>query len=80
MGQLGVVLYEFLGEEFPEVLGSIIGALKAIVNVIGMNMMTPPIKGTVKLWRFATNTYRRPLAPSYTHPSEPARKGTGAVR
>ena len=36
MGHLGVVLYEYLGEEYPEVLGSILGALKAIVNVIGM--------------------------------------------
>ena len=43
MGHLGVVLYEYLGEEFPEVLGSILGALKAIVNVIGMTKMTPPI-------------------------------------
>jgi hypothetical protein len=68
MGHLGVVLYEYLGEEYvtlgvfnleffvswftslylscarrlamrryPEVLGSILGALKAIVNVIGMS-------------------------------------------
>lgn len=44
MGHLGVVLYEYLGEEYPEVLGSILGALKAIVNVIGMHQMTPPIK------------------------------------
>eukprot|EP00761_Pharyngomonas_kirbyi_P003619 gb/GECH01003623.1/.p1 GENE.gb/GECH01003623.1/~~gb/GECH01003623.1/.p1 ORF type:complete len:1038 (+),score=284.30 gb/GECH01003623.1/:1-3114(+) len=44
MGHLGVVLYEYLGEEYPEVLGSILGALKAIVNVIGMDKMTPPIK------------------------------------
>merc|ERR1711959_882486 len=44
MGHLGVVLYEYLGEEYPEVLGSIIGAMKAIVNVIGMPKMTPPIK------------------------------------
>jgi len=44
MGHLGVVLYEYLGEEYPEVLGSILGALKAIVNVIGMTRMTPPIK------------------------------------
>ena len=29
MGHLGVVLYEYLGEEYPEVLGSILGALKA---------------------------------------------------
>merc|ERR1719356_1002159 len=44
MGHLGVVLYEYLGEEYPEVLGSILGALKAIVSVIGMNDMTPPIR------------------------------------
>jgi len=41
---LGVVLYEYLGEEYPEVLGSILGALKAVVNVVGMEKMTPPIK------------------------------------
>ncbi|XGW14774.1 hypothetical protein V3C99_000779 [Haemonchus contortus] len=44
MGHLGVVLYEYLGEEYPEVLGSILGALKSICNVIGMTKMTPPIK------------------------------------
>ena len=44
LGHLGVVLYEYLGEEFPEVLGSILGALKSICNVIGMSRMTPPIK------------------------------------
>lgn len=44
MGHMGVVLYEYLGEEYPEVLGSILGALKAIVNVIGMTKMTPSIK------------------------------------
>ena len=36
LGRLGVMLYEMLGEEYPEVLGSILGALKAIVNVVGM--------------------------------------------
>jgi len=41
---LGQVLFEYLGEEYPEVLGSILGALKAIVNVVGMNSMHPPIK------------------------------------
>ncbi|KNC87095.1 hypothetical protein SARC_00771 [Sphaeroforma arctica JP610] len=44
MSQLGLVLYEYLGEEYPEVLGSILGALKAVVNVIGMSKMTPPIR------------------------------------
>ena len=44
LGHLGVVLYEYLGEEFPDVLGSILGALKAVVNVVGMSKMTPPVK------------------------------------
>ena len=44
LGHLGVVLYECLGEEYPDVLGSILGGLKAIVNVIGMTKMQPPIK------------------------------------
>ena len=48
MCHLGVVLYEYLGEEYPEVLGSIIGALKSIVNVVGMEKMTPPIKVKTK--------------------------------
>eukprot|EP00918_Siedleckia_nematoides_P087751 GHVU01192917.1.p1 GENE.GHVU01192917.1~~GHVU01192917.1.p1 ORF type:complete len:523 (+),score=94.66 GHVU01192917.1:1-1569(+) len=44
LNHLGAILYEYLGEEFPEVLGSILGALKAIVNVVGMEQMTPKIK------------------------------------
>lgn len=42
--KLGEKLYEALGEEYPEVLGSFLGGLKAIVNVIGMTKMQPPIK------------------------------------
>jgi hypothetical protein len=30
LGHLGVVLYEYLGEEYPEVLGSILAALKVL--------------------------------------------------
>merc|ERR1711981_1318605 len=44
MGHLGVVLYEYLGEEYPEVLGSILGALRAIVTVIGLETMQPPVR------------------------------------
>ncbi|EQL03158.1 U2 snRNP component prp10 [Ophiocordyceps sinensis CO18] len=44
MGKLGVVLYEYLGEEYPEVLGSILGALRSIVTVVGIAQMQPPIK------------------------------------
>ncbi|KAI1128898.1 armadillo-type protein [Nemania abortiva] len=44
MGKLSVVLYEYLGEEYPEVLGSILSALRAIVTVVGISQMQPPIK------------------------------------
>ncbi|GAW18114.1 hypothetical protein ANO14919_075870 [Xylariales sp. No.14919] len=44
MGKLGVVLYEYLGEEYPEVLGSILSALRAIVTVVGISQMQPPIR------------------------------------
>ena len=44
MGKLGIVLYEYLGEEYPEVLGSILGALRSIVTVVGIGSMQPPIK------------------------------------
>ena len=44
LSTLSQMLYENLGEEFPEVLGSILNGLKAIVNVIGMNRMVPSIK------------------------------------
>ncbi|KAJ9648490.1 U2 snRNP component prp10 [Coniosporium apollinis] len=44
MAKLGTVLYEYLGEEYPEVLGSILGALRSIVTVVGINQMQPPIK------------------------------------
>ncbi|KAJ2356389.1 hypothetical protein GGF43_002107, partial [Coemansia sp. RSA 2618] len=43
MSRVSIMLYEYLGEEYPEVLGSILGGLKAIVNVIGMTEMQPPI-------------------------------------
>ncbi|KAJ2704609.1 U2 snRNP component prp10, partial [Coemansia spiralis] len=43
MGRVSTMLYEYLGEEYPEVLGSILGGLTAIVNVIGMTDMQPPI-------------------------------------
>ncbi|KAH7829428.1 splicing factor 3B subunit 1 [Monocercomonoides exilis] len=41
--QISAALNESLGEEFPEVLGSILGALKSIVNVVGIQRMNPPI-------------------------------------
>lgn len=44
LGRLGLNLNECLREEYPEVLGSILGALKNIVIEVGMAKMTPPIK------------------------------------
>ncbi|CRG99839.1 splicing factor 3B subunit 1, putative [Plasmodium relictum] len=44
LGHLALYLYEYLGEEYPEVLGNIIRALKSIVVVLGVQNMTPPIK------------------------------------
>jgi splicing factor 3B subunit 1 len=40
----GQVLYEYLGEEYPEVLASIISGLSSVVDALGMEKMTPPIK------------------------------------
>ncbi|KAF2836379.1 U2 snRNP component HSH155 [Patellaria atrata CBS 101060] len=42
--KLGQVLYEYLGEEYPEVLGSILGALRSIVACVRIDQMQPPIK------------------------------------
>lgn len=47
LAKLSIVLYENLGEEYPDVLGSILGALKAIVNVIGISRMNPPVKDLI---------------------------------
>lgn len=44
LSKLGVVLFEQLGEEFPESLASIISAEGAIANVVGMTQMNPPVK------------------------------------
>lgn len=44
LSRLSMMLYECLGEEYPEVLGAIIGAINSIVLVIGMSKMNPPIK------------------------------------
>lgn len=43
LGNLAQVLYEFLGEEYPEVLGAIIAALSAAVDELGVSEMRPPV-------------------------------------
>ncbi|KAJ7707557.1 armadillo-type protein [Mycena rosella] len=44
LSKLGLVLFEQLGEEYPDTLGSIVTGLGAIANVVGMTQMNPPVK------------------------------------
>jgi splicing factor 3B subunit 1 len=44
MQHLGQVLFEYLGEEYPEVLGSILSALKGVINLLGLQETNPPIR------------------------------------
>ncbi|WFC95642.1 U2 snRNP component prp10 [Malassezia brasiliensis] len=44
LANLGVVLFEQLGEEFPEALASIIAAEGAIADAVGLTHMSPPVK------------------------------------
>ena len=45
LSKLGLVLFEQLGEEYPDMLGSIIAAEGAIANMVGMMQMNPLAKG-----------------------------------
>jgi len=49
LSKLGLVLFEQLGEEYPDTLGSIIAAEGAIANVVGMTQMNPPVKDLCEL-------------------------------
>ncbi|KAI0739987.1 armadillo-type protein [Daedaleopsis nitida] len=44
LSKLGLVLFEQLGEEYPDTLGSIIAAEGAIANIVGMTQMNPQVK------------------------------------
>lgn len=44
LSNLGVVLFEQLGEEFPDTLASVIAAESAIAGVVGMPHMNPPVR------------------------------------
>ncbi|KAJ2365592.1 Splicing factor 3B subunit 1 [Coemansia sp. RSA 2607] len=43
LARVSLVLFEYLGEEYPDVLGSILAALGAVVGVIGVDAMQPPV-------------------------------------
>jgi splicing factor 3B subunit 1 len=49
LSKLGLVLFEQLGEEYPDTLGSIIAAEGVITNVVGMTQMNPPVKDLCEL-------------------------------
>ncbi|KAJ7062931.1 hypothetical protein C8F01DRAFT_108511 [Mycena amicta] len=44
LSKLGLVIFEQLGEEYPDMLGSIIATERAIANVVGRPQMNPPVK------------------------------------
>lgn len=54
LSKLGLVLFEQLGEEYPDTLGSIIAAEGAIANVVGMTQMNPPVKDLRKSRSFCS--------------------------
>ena len=47
LAHLGVVLYESLGEEWPDVLGSLLGGIRAVVSSVGLATMQPPVRDLV---------------------------------
>jgi splicing factor 3B subunit 1 len=47
LAHLGVVLFESLGEEWPDVLGSLLGGLRAVVSAVGLATMQPPPRDLV---------------------------------
>ena len=57
LNKLGLVLFEQLGEEYPDTLGSIIAALGAIANVVGMTQMNPPVKDLCEFSRVSHKSY-----------------------
>lgn len=63
LSKLGVVLFEQLGEEYPDTLGSIIAAIGAIANVVGMTQMSPPVKDL----RESTSDCPRPFWSAHSH-------------
>lgn len=63
LSKLGLVLFEQLGEEYPDTLGSIIAAEGAIANVVGMTQMNPPVKDLRKSQSLHRFTYANIYVP-----------------
>ena len=80
LAHLGTVLYENLGEEFPEVLGSLLSALKGCVNALGMERMRPPIKDLLpRLTPILRNRHEKVLEAAVDLVGRIADKGADAV-
>ncbi|ODV89574.1 hypothetical protein CANCADRAFT_140918 [Tortispora caseinolytica NRRL Y-17796] len=47
LSKMGTVLYEQLGEEYPEILGSVINSLNSILLAVGIEEMAPPVSDLV---------------------------------
>ncbi|KAL3230965.1 hypothetical protein RNJ44_00604 [Nakaseomyces bracarensis] len=43
LNKINIILYESLGEVYPEVLGSIVGAIYEIVKIVDIEQVQPPI-------------------------------------
>ena len=81
LSKLGLVLFEQLGEEYPDTLGSIIAAEGAIANVVGMTQMNPPVKDLresllVMNALHDANAISITSASNDANPSQQTRKGT----
>lgn len=83
LSKLGLVLFEQLGEEYPDTLGSIIAAEGAIANVVGMTEMNPPVKDLCECclleWSDIVLTVRASSAPHDTHSPQSSRKGARGI-
>jgi splicing factor 3B subunit 1 len=60
-----LVLFEQLGEEYPDTLGSIIAAEGAIANVVGMTQMNPPVKDLRESRLFFYSSMQHVLTPCF---------------
>ena len=81
LSKLGLVLFEQLGEEYPDTLGSIIAAEGAIANVVGMTQMNPPVKDLRKCaHHFSTPFIHVSISssPYDAYSSQSTREGTGS--
>ena len=84
LSKLGLVLFEQLGEEYPDTLGSIIAAEGAIANVVGMTQMNPPVKDlreypNIKFDRSDSSDTLCSSPPNDSHSTQSSRESAGGI-